>query len=106
MGQGEVWVDDVQLFDLAFNAAELRALYKLITLADVTLQNGQVGDCMKLLDGYWPRFLAQHVALPPDGEGAVAGPPDETLPPAKPAPPPVTGLMDKMKNLIPETLRF
>ena len=25
MGQGEVWVDDVQLFDLAFNGAELRA---------------------------------------------------------------------------------
>ena len=103
MGRGEVWVDDVQLFDLAFNAAELRALYKLITLADVTLQNGQVGDCMKLLDGYWPRFLAQHVPLPPDADGAVAGPAEE---PAKPAPPPQTGLMDKVKNLVPENLRF
>jgi hypothetical protein len=103
MGQGEVWVDDVQLFDLRFNAAELRALYKLITLADVTLQNGQIGDCMKLLDGYWPRFLAQHVPLPPDAEGAVAGAAEEASPPAKP---PQTGLMDKVKDMIPEKLRF
>ena len=65
MGAGEVWADDVQLFDLAFNETELRALYKLLTLADLNLQNGQVGDCMKLLDGYWPRFLMQNVPLPP-----------------------------------------
>ena len=49
MGAGEVWADDVQLFDLAFNESELRALYKLLTLADLNLQNGQVGDCLKLL---------------------------------------------------------
>ena len=63
MGGGEVWADDVQLFDLAFNESELRALYKLLTLADLNLQNGQVGDCMKLLNGYWPRFLIQNVPL-------------------------------------------
>ena len=64
MGAGEVWADDVQLFDLAFNESELRALYKLLTLADLNLQNGQVGDCLKLLNGYWPRFLMQNVPLP------------------------------------------
>jgi len=64
MGAGEVWADDVQLFDLAFNESELRALYKLLTLADMNLQNGQVGDCLKLLNGYWPRFLMQNVPLP------------------------------------------
>ena len=66
MGAGEVWADDVQLFDLAFNESELRALYKLLTLADLNLQNGQVGDCLKLLDGYWPRFLMQNVPMVPD----------------------------------------
>ena len=84
MGQGEVWVDDVQLFDLAFNERELRALYKLITLADVTLQNGQVGDCMRLLDGYWPRFLVQHVPLGA-GEAVAARPPENRS--AAPPPP-------------------
>jgi hypothetical protein len=106
MGKGEVWVDDVQLFDLAFNERELRALYKLITLADVTLQNGQIGDCMKLLDGYWPRFLAEHVPLAAEpAPAALAAKPAE--PPAKDnSPAPQTGLMDRVKNMLPDKLRF
>jgi hypothetical protein len=112
MGKGELWIAQVQLFDLVFNEQELRALYKLITLADVTLQNGQVGDCMKLLDGYWPRFLVQHVPLTV-AEGAVAAKPGQTPDAAgeKPAPspaspPPQTGWMDRMKNMLPDKLRF
>ena len=75
----------------------------------MTLQNGQVGDCMKLLDGYWPRFLVQHVPLaaePP--AGAIAVKPEQPPPAAdNPAsPPPQTGLMDRMKNMLPEKLRF
>ena len=73
----------------------------------MTLQNGQVGDCMKLLDGYWPRFLAQHVPLaarPPKARWRRA---EENPPPAdKPAPPPRTGFMDKVKNMLPEKLRW
>ena len=104
MGQGDVWADDVQLFDLAFNEMELRALYKLITMASVTLQNGQVGDCMKLLDGYWPRFLMQNVPLAP---AALAVRPDESRPPAEPspAPPQQTGWLDRIKGMLPEQLR-
>ena len=64
MGPGEVWADDVQLYDLVFNESELRALYKLLTLANLSLQNGQIGDCVRLLNGYWPRFLIQNVPLP------------------------------------------
>ena len=101
-GAGRSLVDNVQLFDLAFNEPELRALYKLVTLADVNLQNGQIGDCMKLLDGYWPRFLVEHVPLavePP--AGTIAAKPDE--PPAvdNSADAPHTGLMDRMKNMLP-----
>ncbi len=81
MGPGEVWLDDVQLFGLAFNSSELVELSKLITLADVKLQNGQVGDCLHLLEGYWPRFLEENVPLQP---GVV---PPETLA-TKPAPRP------------------
>jgi hypothetical protein len=106
LGKGEVWVDDVQLYDLAFNEPELRALYKLITLADITLQNGQVSDCMKLLEGYWPRFLVQHVPLAADAAVAIK---PEPPPPAADQPaasPPQTGFMDRMKNMLPDKLRF
>ncbi len=109
IGRGDVWIDDVQLFDLAFNESELRALYKLITLANVTLQNGQVGDCMKLLEGYWPRFLVQHVPLAADASGGAVAVKPEQPPPAadNPAsPPPQTGFMDRVKNMLPEKLRF
>ena len=85
MGAGEVWADDVQLFDLAFNESELRALYKLLTLADLNLQNGQVGDCLKLLDGYWPRFLMQNVPLPPAVPALAAKPTAEQSSDDKPA---------------------
>ena len=84
-----------------------RALYKLVTLANVNLQNGQIGDCMKLLDGYWPRFLVEHVPLAVEpAAGTIAAKPDE--PPAvdNSAEPPHTGLMDRMKNMMPEKLRF
>ena len=111
MGAGEVWADDVQLFDLAFNESELRALYKLLTLADLNLQNGQVGDCMKLLNGYWPRFLLQNVPLPqaapalaskPAAEPATqsTGSPDE-----KPAEAQPSSWTDRVKGFLPDWIR-
>ncbi len=103
MGTGEVWIDDVQIFGLAFSKPELIELSKLITLADVKLQNRQIGDCLHLLDGYWPRFLEENVALPP------SAPPDTAA--SKPAPPEEkpperTGWLNRMKDMLPESLRF
>ena len=63
LGAGEVWVDDVQIFDLAFSEAERYELSKLISLASVVLEKGQLADCSQLLDGYWPQFLVSHVPL-------------------------------------------
>ena len=99
----------MQLYDLAFNEREIRALYKLITLANINLQNGQIGDCMKLLEGYWPRFLVQHVPLAVDASGSAIAVKPEPPPPAadkSATPPPQTGFMDRMKNMLPEKLRF
>ena len=98
-GRGEVWADDVQLFDLAFNESELRALYKLLTLADLNLQNGQVGDCLKLLNGYWPRFLVQNVPLPPAVPALAAKPADPGRPSDdKPAEPQPSSWTDRVKG--------
>ena len=65
MGPGEVWVDEVQCFDLLFRREELVELSKLITLAGVKLQNNEVADCLRLLEGYWPRFLTMYVPTEP-----------------------------------------
>ena len=102
MGPGEVWVDDVQVFCLAFSRAEMVELSKIITLADVKLQNGQIGDCLRLLEGYWPRFLEENVPLPPgaDFPKTAAKPP-----PAPEQPPQRSGLLERVKDLLPESLR-
>jgi len=111
MGEGEVWIDEVQLSDLRFSNNEVKELSKLVTLIHVTLLNGQFGDCLRLLDGYWPRFLEENVPLRSAAMAAAERVPSTpaagssaTKPPKQPAP--RTGLLDRVKNLLPERLRF
>ena len=79
-------VHDVQVFNLAFNRSEMVELSKIITLANVKLQQRQIGDCLHLLEGYWPRFLEENVSLPADGppsETAAKDRPPEEKPPKR-----------------------
>ena len=78
MGPGEVWIDNVQLYHLLFSRAEMVELSKLITLADVKLQSRQIGDCLQLLDGYWPQFLGRERLLAA-ADAADAGRPKRWL---------------------------
>lgn len=64
LGPGEVWIDDVQVHHLYFSKKERGELSKLIALAEVKLQQGQLNDCLRLLEGYWPRFLETQVVVP------------------------------------------
>jgi hypothetical protein len=104
MGAGEVWVDDVQLFDLAFNETELRALYKLLTLADLNLQNGQIGDCVKLLNGYWPRFLMQNVPAVQSAPALASKPSAEPPADDKPAEAQPSSWIDRVRGILPDRL--
>jgi hypothetical protein len=115
MGPGEVWVDDVQLYNLAFSRAEIIEFSKLITLADAKLQNGQICDCIHLLEGYWPRFLDENVPLPsnvpssPKPAAGLADQPAATTPSTEEPPAQNsdrTGWFNRVKNLLPEKLRF
>ncbi len=115
MGPGEVWVDDVNLCNLAFSRPEIIELSKLITLADAKLRGGQVYDCMHLLEGYWPRFLDENVRLPvenPPSSKPAAGLADQPAAktPAAEEPPAQnsdrTGWFNRVKNLLPEKIRF
>ena len=64
LGPGEVLIDDVGLSHLVFEERELRDLGRLIQTADLHLRMNQVGDCLRLLEGYWPRFLEANRARP------------------------------------------
>jgi hypothetical protein len=93
----------VQVSSLTFSGPEMMELSKLITLADVKLQHGQIGDCLHLLEGYWPRFLEENVALPAGAvsETAAAKPrADEEKPPER------SGWLNRMRDMVPDSLRF
>ena len=109
MGPGEVWVDNVQLFDLLFDGkTELVELIKMISLHAGKLQEGKVGDCQQFLDSYWPRFLVAHVPLV--NTPTPSEPIRTAAQPSKPAQPPKEekkpGVLERLKSWVPERLRF
>jgi len=63
MGAGEVFVDDIQVFDIWFYENERDELSKDIAVADFHLSQGNVADCQRLLDGYWAQFLEQNAPM-------------------------------------------
>ena len=62
LGPGSVQIDDVRVFDLAFDEQQRVQLSKLLTLLDGRLAANDVGGCLIELDSYWPRFLAEFVS--------------------------------------------
>lgn len=61
VGEGEVWIDDVEVYDLYFFDTELNELIKNVATADFQLDEGRIADCERFLDSYWPRFVIEHV---------------------------------------------
>lgn len=96
MDEGEVWIDEVQVFDLWFSKEEREALLKSILLADFQVQEGKVGDSLHLVESYWPQFLRRNVPLETAHVASVPERPPATPPPAKPA-----GTFDGLRRWIP-----
>lgn len=109
-GPGEVWIDDVQLQDLAFEAQEELALLKTVYYPTrETLAYGQVIQCIRILESYWPRFLLEHV--PPIDESspsvAHAAPQEAPAPGEEPTEKKESGsFLGRIRDLVPERLRF
>jgi hypothetical protein len=78
MGAGEVWIDEVEVFDTAFTEAEQLEISRRITAANYYLHPDTLNPAAaaSVLDGYWPRFLLEHVDAPqaPAAETPVASP--------------------------------
>jgi len=106
IGAGTVWIDDVELFHLRFTKNERVELSKILVAASRALEAGQVADCLHLLEGYWPQFLAANVTP------AQAAPIRTARVPERPAPPPPAepseepGMLDRIREYVPSFLRF
>jgi hypothetical protein len=93
---GDVWVDDVELFDLEKLDAGRRLTLVWLTIerAGAKFDEQEYADCLRLLDGYWSRYLARNV---PAARQPVATHPRRR----PPAPPPVkTGLLDRVRDRV------
>lgn len=61
VGQADVLVDDIQLFDLRFDDQRRTELVKQVFAAKTALEEHQYVDCLRLLNEYWPRYLVEYV---------------------------------------------
>ena len=96
MGAGTVEIDDVRVFDLAFTDSERVRLAKQVATMEAAVVAGEFGSCAVALDGYWPRFLEMHVAVP-DVESPQ--PATAETPPSAPASTERTGVLDRLWRL-------
>jgi hypothetical protein len=60
-GAGEAWIDGVELFDLRFTQRQRMELSKDVFSAKQTLAKGQLADCQRIVDGFWPRYLVEYL---------------------------------------------
>lgn len=70
LGPGRVQIDDVRVFDLAFDESQRVQLSKVLAMVDHHVASGDVGAGVVELDGHWPRFLHEFVAEKPAEEPA------------------------------------
>lgn len=69
LGPGTVEIDEVRIFDLAFDERQRVQLSRIVSLLDQRLSENDVGGCLSGLETYWPRYLEAYV---PDGEVRAA----------------------------------
>lgn len=103
-GPGDVWLDDVSLYSLKFADEERTELFKIITSAQLKLQNGDWTDCLRLLDGYWPRYLQANVVLTEAQlaeRTAVRPRPPAATTPAPPAEAESGGMLRRLQGWLP-----
>ena len=105
MGAGEVWIDDVRVYDSWLPKNERDELMIMRGLAARALSAGQVTECRRILSGYWPQFLMEHVAV---DEPRVAAAMDDVprdvraFPPPQPkSDPENASMLEKVKRRIP-----
>lgn len=64
VGDGVVWIDEVQVFDLYFLRNERDELSIMASLVHSQFLQGNYSDCLRTLHEFWPRYLAEFVDNP------------------------------------------
>jgi hypothetical protein len=109
-GPGEVWLDNVKLYDLLFplkfypNAqAEIKQFFILIHAAQRAVEDERVADSVRLLESYWPRFITAYTPPVEPPIAAESRPQDETssAPPTDEQQQPAPSMSERIKRFLP-----
>ncbi len=74
MGPGQVWIDNVEVYDRWFDSNDTKAITQLLATAGLLLSDPEnIDQCRKILNGYWPRFLDEYFPdlVAPAKDGSV-----------------------------------
>jgi hypothetical protein len=92
LGPGAIELDDVRVFDLAFDESQRVQLTRLLAVAEERLAAGDLGGCLVQLEGYWPRFLAEWVTA--NGPLSIPAPAGDS----QTAQPSRTGVIERVRR--------
>ena len=101
VGEGEAWIDDVRLYDLRFSKEQRYQISKRLYAAKTALEDGQLMDCQRLIDGYWPRLFVEQAPI----ANIAAKPTDVSPTPKDEAQGDEKGLSDRLRGIVPRILR-
>jgi hypothetical protein len=99
VGAGEAWIDDVRLYDLRFSKEQRQLISKRLYAAKTALEEGQLMDCQRLIDGYWPRLFLEQAPV-----ANVASKPADDIPTPSAAEG-EKGISDRLRGFVPRILR-
>jgi hypothetical protein len=109
-GAGEVWLDNVKLDNLLFplrsypnSKADCLQVSQKIVAAKRAFDAGQITDCTRIVNGYWPRFILEY--CPPNQLNVAERIVPKNAPALPPQPDqgqdPSPGISDRLKRLVP-----
>jgi hypothetical protein len=102
MGDGEVWIDNVEVFDLWLQEKEYDDMLRSAPVAKLQASSGRLAECRLFIDGYWPTFLRQHVPLADPPASSAGGGSVTKAPAARAKTAPISGRA-KLPLLAPTT---
>ena len=104
VGHGEAWVDDVRLYDLRFTKDQRFQISKRLYAAKTALDDGQLMDCQRLIDGYWPRLFVEQTTPAVLAAKSAEAPANATADPDSAASD-GKGLGPRLRGMVPRILR-
>jgi hypothetical protein len=97
LGPGNVQIDEVRVYDLAFDESQRSEIAKAIARIDHRFKAGDIGEAIIELEGHWPAFLEAFVSDAAVATRQQAAEPQTAVAPSPPEEP-RQGMLDRFRG--------